>query len=310
MEREKTLRLLFPQWQGGGDPSYMLGARLLAWLAPEADGPVEEVAVAEPDGKPLEIHDGILARDVVVKQFKDARRRIDQHQPDRIVVLGGDCGVDLAPFAYLNERYGGDLAVLWIDAHSDLFSDKVFPNSHAHVLGSLMGQGDEEFLSAVKTPIKPGNALIAGWRRLPDKFSELQNFEDELAERLDIQRIGPEKLAGGSEPVIAWLRATGAKQVAVHFDLDVLDANLFRSLTFSKPGATAPTDDDIPAGRMTLQQIVGLLADVANEVDVVGLGITEHTPWDAIALRQALAELPLIGNPKNRSEAITATVAS
>jgi hypothetical protein len=27
-----------------------------------------------------------------------------------------DCLVDLAPFAYLNERYGGELAVLWIDA--------------------------------------------------------------------------------------------------------------------------------------------------------------------------------------------------
>jgi arginase len=298
MEREKTLRLLFPQWQSGGDPSYMLGARLLAWLAPEADGPVEEVAVAEPDGKPLDVSDGILARDVVVSQFKDARRLIDRHQPDRIVVLGGDCGVDLAPFAYLNERYGGDLAVLWIDAHSDLFSNKVFPNSHAHVLGSLMGQGDPEFLSAVKTPIKPGNALIAGWRKLPDKFSELQDFEDELAGRMHIQRVGPEKLVGDSEPVLSWLRATGAKHVAVHFDLDVLDANLFRSLTFSKPGVPAPTDDDIQAGRMTLPQVVALLADVAKEVDVVGLGITEHTPWDAIALRKALAELPLVGKPQ------------
>lgn len=297
MEREKTLRLLFPQWQGGGDPSYMFGARMLAWLAPEADGPVEEVTVAEPDGTPLQVSDGILAREIVVSQFQDARRRIDRHQPDRIVVLGGDCGVDLAPFAYLNERYGGDLAVLWIDAHSDLFSNKVFPNSHAHVLGSLMGKGDPEFLSAVKTPIKPGNALIAGWRKLPDKLSELQDFEDELAERMQIQRIGPGELAGDSEPVLAWLRATGAKHVAVHFDLDVLDANLFRSLTFSKPGAPAPTEDDIQAGRMTLPQVGRLLADVAKEVDVVGLGITEHMPWDAMALRNALAELPLIGKP-------------
>ena len=299
MTEHKTLRLLFPQWQGGGDPSYMFGARLLAWLAPPGDGPVEEVTVAEPDGKPPEVSDGILARDVVVRQFKDARQRIDRHQPDRIVVLGGDCGVDLAPFAYLNERYGGDLAVLWIDAHSDLFSNKVFPNSHAHVLGSLMGQGDEEFLSAVKMPIRPGNALIAGWRKLPDKFSELQKFEDELAERLHIQRIGPEELVDDSEPVLAWLRKTGAKHVAVHFDLDVLDAALFRSLTFAKPGAPALTDDDIQAGRMTLPQVVGLLADVAKVVDVVGLGITEHMPWDAIALRNALAELPLIGTPPN-----------
>ncbi|MCX8280131.1 arginase family protein [Phyllobacterium sp. 0TCS1.6C] len=301
MQHQKTLRLLFPQWQGGGDPSYMFGGRMLAWLAPEADGPVEEVTVAEPDGAPLQVIDGILARGVVVSQFRDARRRIDHHRPDRIVVLGGDCGVDLAPFAYLNERYDGELAVLWIDAHSDLFSDKVFANSHAHVLGSLMGQGDPEFLAAVKLPIKPGNALIAGWRPLPDKFSELQEFENALAERMDIRRVGPEELAGDSQPVLAWLRATGAKHVAVHFDLDVLDANLFRSLTFAKPGRPAPTDDDIQAGRMTLPQIVRLLADVAKEVDVVGLGITEHMPWDAIALREALAELPLIGKVREQA---------
>lgn len=301
MSSRKTLRLLFPQWQGGGDPSYMFGSRLLDWLAPEADGPVEEVTVAAPGGQPLQVSDGILARDAVVSQFQDARRRIDLHQPDRIVVLGGDCGVDLAPFAYLNERYGGDLAVLWIDAHSDLFSPKVFANSHAHVLGSLMGQGDPEFLSAVKAPVKPGNAMVAGWRKLPDQYSELQKFEDELTDRLQIQRLGPEELANDSAPVLAWLRATGAKHVAVHFDLDVLDASLFRSLTFTKPGAPAPTDDDIQAGRMTLAQVVRLLSDVTSQVEVVGLGITEYMPWDAIALRDALSKLPLLGQTERQS---------
>jgi arginase len=301
MNGNKTLRLLFPQWQGGGDPSYRFGSRLLDWLAPEADGPVEEVTVAEPDGQPLQVRDGILGREAVVSQFQDARRRIDLHQPDRIVVFGGDCGVDLAPFAYLNERYGGDLAVLWIDAHSDLFSPKVFANSHAQVLGSLMGQGDAEFLSAVKRPVKPGNAMVAGWRKLPDQYLELQEFEDELADRLQIQRVGPEELVNDSAPVLSWLRSTGAKHVAVHFDLDVLDASLFRSLTFAKPGAPAPTDDDIQAGRMTLAQVVRLLSDVASQVDVVGLGITEYMPWDAIALRDALSKLPLVGQTQRQS---------
>ena len=41
----KTLRLIFPQWQGGNNPPYYFGAKLLAWLAPEHVGPVEEVPV-------------------------------------------------------------------------------------------------------------------------------------------------------------------------------------------------------------------------------------------------------------------------
>ena len=44
---DRTLRLLFPQWQGGGNnPPYILGARLLNWLAPKSEGPFEEVPVS------------------------------------------------------------------------------------------------------------------------------------------------------------------------------------------------------------------------------------------------------------------------
>ena len=35
---DKTLRLLMPQWQGGNNPPYHFGARLLSWLAPAASG--------------------------------------------------------------------------------------------------------------------------------------------------------------------------------------------------------------------------------------------------------------------------------
>ena len=49
---DKTLRLIFPQWQGGNNPPYYLGAQLLSWLAPEPSGPVEEVPVAAPSGQP------------------------------------------------------------------------------------------------------------------------------------------------------------------------------------------------------------------------------------------------------------------
>lgn len=300
-EHEKTLRLLFPQWQGGGDPSYMFGAKLLAWLAPEATGPVEEVEIARPNGEVLRHEDGIPARQALLAQIRDARRRIDRHRPDRIVVLGGDCGVDLAPFAYLNERYDGDLAVLWVDAHSDLYTKEVFPNAHAHVLGTLLGEGDAEFLAMVKRPIRSGHAMIAGWRRMPERMSALRAVDEAVCERRHLRTVGPEDLATTSEPVLSWLRSTGAKHVAVHLDLDVLDPTLFRSLTFAKPGAPLTTVDDVPAGQMTLTQVVRLLADVAQEVDVVGLGITEHMPWDAMALRDMLARLPLIGSHRDRT---------
>lgn len=46
---------------------------------------------------------------------------------------------------------------------------------------------------------------------------------------------------------------------------------------------------------MTIEQIVRLLSDVAKVVDVVGLGIAEHLPWDALAMKNMLAQQPLLG---------------
>lgn len=48
----ETLRLIMPQWQGGNNPAYSLGAKLLAWLAPAANGtPQIEVPITAYDGR-------------------------------------------------------------------------------------------------------------------------------------------------------------------------------------------------------------------------------------------------------------------
>lgn len=135
--------------RGGNNAPYFFGAQLLSRLVPNPSGPVEEVRVAEPDGQPLQLENGIVARGVLLEQLGHAQMLIEKHQPDRMVVLGGDCLVDLAPFAYLNERYDGDLAVLWVDAHPDIITPKDFQHAHAMVLGNLLGEGDPDFATAV-----------------------------------------------------------------------------------------------------------------------------------------------------------------
>ncbi|QOL13457.1 arginase family protein [Dickeya dianthicola] len=284
----KTLRLIFPQWQGGNNPPYYFGSQLLNWLSPEPTGPVEQVEVAEPDGEALPLEDGIVARNALLRQARNARALISRHSPDRLVILGGDCFVNLAPFAYLNERYGGELAVLWVDAHPDVMTPREFRHAHAMVLGNLLGEGDHEFADTVEVPVKPENVMFAG-------LGPTTDMETKFIKRLDLKKAGPAELADTSAPVLEWLRAIGAKHLAVHLDLDVLDVNKFHALYFGKPDAPAGAFDGITQGKMTMQQIVRLLGDVAQAVDIVGLGITEHLPWDAIALKNMLASLPLIG---------------
>ncbi|RMO77663.1 Arginase/agmatinase/formiminoglutamase [Pseudomonas syringae pv. primulae] len=287
---DKTLRLIFPQWQGGNNAPYHFGAQLLAWLAPDADGPVEQVIVAQPSGQALEVENGIVARKALLEQLQHARQLIDRHQPDRLVVLGGDCLVDLAPFAYLNERYDGDLAVLWVDAHPDVMTPADFEHAHAMVMGNLLGEGDADFVDALKRPIKPANVMYAG-------LQETQAMETAFIKRLGLRSAGPQALAHSSEPVLQWLKETGARRLAIHLDLDVLDPALFRSLLFAQPGIPADCFEGVAQGKMTIEQVVRLLTDVADVVDIVGLGIAEHMPWDALALKNMLARLPLLGKP-------------
>jgi len=284
-----TLRLTFPQWQGGDNPPYHLGAMLLSWLAPPHDGPSEVVPVSPPAGAELPLQNGILDRKTLLRQAHDARELIDRHDPDRIVVLGGDCLVDLAPLAYLSERYGDDLAVLWIDTHPDIMTPAQFTNAHAMVLGNLLGRGDAEFKAHVARPLKPQNVMFLGLHGPSD-------WERSEMKRLELQVVSPTRLTEeGSSPILEWFHQTGARHLAIHFDLDVLDPSTFRSLLFAKPDVPENAFAGVAQGKLTISQVLDVIGDVAQQADVVGLGITEHLPWDALALKNMLGKLPLLG---------------
>ncbi|OMF61327.1 arginase family protein [Paenibacillus sp. FSL R5-0766] len=274
-----TIRLLMPQWQGGDNPNYSFGAELLAWLAPQNDQPLIKVPVYEPDEMGLEVENGIRGRAHVINQLKSAQQIIAAYQPESIIMFGGDCLVEQAPFAYLNERYNGELGVLWIDAHPDISTPKEFANSHTMVLGNLLGEGDTEFAGEVKVPLKPGNIFIAG---LEETFAH----ETEMIQRLGIKTASTKELQDKPQAITEWIVDQGIKHLAIHLDLDVLDPSIFRSLLFANPDLKEPID--FPMGKMHFPQLNNLIQTVSQETTVVGLGITEHMPWDSMNLKSLL----------------------
>ena len=275
-----SLRLLFPQWQGGGNqPVYRLGANLLHWLAPESTMPVVTVPIEISGDHGIE--QGIFARQTVLSQGRAARTLLNQHQPDRVVILGGDCSVDFAPFAYLNERYEGKLAFIWLDAHPDMVvPDGVHPNFHAMVLSALLGYGDPEFVAEVGLPVAPEQVMFAGLRAETEFKTELED-----AHGFSIPTTTVDQIRLGSKPVLDWLYAIDAKRIAVHFDLDVLDINQFRSTAGPEPDGLSPDDG------------WRLLTDVGRECEIVGLGITEYMRREALLLSRMLKGLPIVGDP-------------
>lgn len=281
----KTLRLLMPQWQGGNNPIYPLGAALMAWLAPPGGDPLVEVPVKPIDGSSLALEDGLMERKALLDQLRAARNIIEAYAPDRLVVFGGDCLVAQAPLSYLNERYGGELGVLWIDRHPDLKSPAEAVNGHTMVLRHLLGEGDSGFCAEVKHPISPARVMLAG-------LGSTQAAEDEVIQRLGLRKAGAAELAENSEPVSQWIQETGLKHLAVHLDVDVLSPKQFRSLQSGNP------DQDPAAvfrtGEMTFPALVRLLADVAGQAEIVGLVLAEHMPWDSFNLQKMLAGLPIL----------------
>jgi arginase len=51
--------------------------------------------------------------------------------------------VSVAPFSALADRYGDDLAIIWIDSHPDVGTgDSGYPGYHAMAVSALTGHGD------------------------------------------------------------------------------------------------------------------------------------------------------------------------
>lgn len=281
-----TLRLNIPQWQGGDEPAYQFGAELLRWLAPAHHGPEETVIVPEPDGRVADIDQGIKWRTALLSQAKAARAAIERHQPDRIVTLGGDCLVDLAPIAWLNQKYPEKLGVLWLDAHPDVMSAAEFSHAHAHVLAMLLGRGDDEFTREVPVKLQSSRVMIAG-------MQGWNEAEGPILKKLGLRHTPAADLARTSQPILDWIAAEGITHLAVHFDLDVLDPTQFSPLLFNRPDVEEGAFAGIEQGRMKLEQVIRLLKDAGAAAQIVGLAITEHLPWDMLRLRNGLAEIPV-----------------
>ncbi|MGG4411087.1 arginase family protein [Niallia taxi] len=285
-QNKKTLRILLPQWQGGNNPNYAFGAELLAHIAPSGKGSqTVEVSVEKDFEKSLEVENGVVGEQVLFEQMKETAKILEEQQPDRVIIFGGDCSMDQVPFDYLNGKYPGKLGVLWLDAHPDVTTPNDWPNLHAMVLGNLLGKGAPQFASKVKNPISTTHVMYAG---LIEK--DMSDKEEKTVIELNLQFAGPEELKESSQPIIDWIEKNQIEYLAVHFDLDVLSPKDFRSILPAEPYL----EKFEPAiGEMTLTQVVRVLKDVSTKAEIVGLGIAEHLPWDAINLRKALSEISI-----------------
>lgn len=289
-KKTKTIRLIYPQWQGASIVSlipevknpddasrgYFLGAQLLNFLAPDS-GQETFIVPVSIELEDRQVTDGVLDRDIIVRQTRTALDMLRVSNPDKIVTLGGECSVSVVPFTYLAEKYDNDVAVIWIDAHPDItLPGDVYPGYHAMAVTACMGYGDKRILEELPAKISPSKILLVG----------LRNWErDEIKERQQqygIKHFSPQDVAQNSAAIKSWLKACGASKVVIHFDMDVLDP--------AEIIAAVGTDPD----GMKMEEVIRVINDIAAEKELVGLTVAEPMPRTAIRIKNMLNQLPLL----------------
>ena len=290
MEKKKTLRMIFPQWQGGINPNYVFGSELLAYIAPPSTkDETVEIKVDRNFNADLSSTDGIDAGDRLIVQMAEAERILNDRQPDKVIIFGGDCSITQVPFDYLKSKYTDKLGILWLDAHPDVAGPKDSSHLHEMVLANLLGQNPCSNITKVKHPFKPNEVMFAGL------IEEDLRKMDKTCKKLNLKIASPEELAESSQPILNWIEENSIAYLAVHWDLDVLSPTDFRAILTAMPYMDLGC---FPAavGRMTLNEIGRILNDISEKTEIVGLGIAEHMPWDAINLRNVLSGISIFND--------------
>ncbi|MCM1406072.1 MAG: arginase family protein [[Clostridium] fimetarium] len=250
---------------------------LLNFLAPATDNETFTVPVSADISERIE-KNGVLDRDIIAVQTKAALETLHIANPDKVVTLGGECSVSVPVFAYLADKYNGDVAIVWIDAHPDItLPGDDYNGYHAMALTACMGMGDMDIIGQLPANVPPEAVCIAGLRECEYPYIEKRVGE------LGLSHYSPQQLAGTSQPVIDWLKKSGKSKVMVHFDMDVMD-----------PADILAAVADGPAGGLKLNEVVRLINDIASSKELVALTIAESMPRLAIRLKDMLARLPLI----------------
>lgn len=277
-----TIRLIAPDWQSGGREVYYHGAHLLRWLIPNDSKQKEfEIKVEEPEEGSLELENGVYGQSQIINNVKQAQEILNQEQPDKVVTLGGNCMVSQAPFDYLNQKYGNELGVVWIDTHPDISYPKDITNEHAMVVANLLGEGDSELSKLVNAPLKTNQFLYVG-------LQELLEFEEENLKKLNFDYKVQGTKSYNYEEIQQWIEENNFSKIAIHFDIDVLDPNEFRATYFAEPNIQS---FPAAAGQMSLSHLNDILKGITEHNDIVGFTVAEYMPWDEMNLRNTLKDL-------------------
>lgn len=247
------MKLYFPQWQGAGTGKGILsGAEaLLQYLGPSIFEHIELSKV--PAGTHGEKRHCINNYGALHEQLLRLKTKISEERPTKLHTIGGDCGLEIVPVSYLNQRYP-KLGVVWFDAHADINRpcDSTSCNFHGMPLRTLLGEGEPDMDSLLFSTLTPRQIHYVGLRDV------------DPAEK---QRIAEGQIYAPTKPdaeaLVQTMRGKNIAEVYIHFDFDCLDP-----LDYDK------TYYQVPKG-LRIGEAEACIKALQNNFKIVGTSVLE-----------------------------------
>ncbi|WP_207723870.1 arginase family protein [Mediterraneibacter hominis] len=241
-----------------------------------------KVDIIPPDGEEKIVTNGIYAEKEVLFGIRDAQEKISKENPDRIITIGGNCMVSLAPFDYLHGKYE-NVGIIWIDAHPDVSTlADGYPNAHAMVLGSLLGHGAVQLTKEIKnSQFKPDEIFYIGLQPLHD-------YQEKYLSNMGVKYKVQDKNFVTNSEIIDFIGRFD--HILIHFDIDVLDEHFFHSTYFANSELVG---DGAGGGKMTMEKLSEILYLITEHADVIGFTVAEYLPFDEHRLHKMFAEIKM-----------------
>jgi arginase len=204
----------------------------------------------------------------IIRVNEELARQTEQIIRDgsKAIVLGGDHSLTLGTVSGASAACGGNIGVIYFDAHGDMNTDitTLSGNIHGMHLASLMGFGASELVKVHGDQIKlpKENLLHVGG-------SDFDPAELELIEREKLQAFTLfDLLSSNLGPLLKMIDDLAARvpNIWVSLDLDSIDR-------IYAPGAGMPN----PKG-LTYREIATIAEYIGQHCNVVGVDVVEYNP--------------------------------
>ena len=220
----------------------------------------------------------------IVRVSEEAAKKVFNivQRKEKIIVLGGDHSISLGAVSGASIAFGGDLGLIYCDAHGDINTDKTTStgNIHGMHLASLIGFGDSRLTSINNKSVKirKENLLHVGGNDLDD--GEIELIKKENIQSYSIFNI----LSNGLGPLFTLINALASKvkNIWVSIDLDVIDS-------VYAPGAGMPNK----AG-LSYREITTIAQYIGEHCNVIGIDIVEYNPLQDVEGKTAELGIEII----------------